>query len=141
MDIAALRADLARDEGLRLKPYTDTVGKLTIGYGRNLDDVGISEDEAAVMLTNDIAKVMVQLDSHLPWWQQMDPVRQRVLANMAFNLGINGLLGFKNTLILMESGQYEAAADGMAQSRWHRQVGPRALRLEFMMRTGKESAT
>ena len=140
MDIATLRADLTRDEGLRLKPYPDTVGKLTIGVGRNLDDVGISEDEAAILLTNDIANVMHHLDVALPWWQQMDPVRQRVLANLCFNLGISKLMEFKNTLILMESGRYEAAAEGLEQSRWHRQVGPRAQRLEFMMRTGKDPA-
>ena len=138
MDLALLRAELTRDEGLRLRPYTDTTGHLTIGVGRNLTDNGISEREAQVLLLNDIARVVEQLDHALPWWQGLDPVRQRVMANMAFNLGIASFLGFHNTIILIQSGRYDAAAAGMRSSLWARQVGPRAERLAAMMETGKE---
>lgn len=66
-----LKQDLVRDEGKRLKPYKDTVGKLTIGVGRNLDDVGISESEAMALLDSDIAAVFAELDRHVPWWRDM----------------------------------------------------------------------
>lgn len=135
-DMPTLLAELKRDEGVRLKPYTDTVGKLTIGVGRNLTDVGISEDECTALLQNDIAKVLAQLDRSLPWWRKLDPVRQRVLVNMAFNMGMTGLLTFKNTLAAVQSGSYTAAAAGMLASKWATQVGARAERLADMMRTG-----
>jgi lysozyme len=138
VDITKLKAELARDEGLRLKPYLDSVRKLTIGYGRNLTDVGISLEEAAYLLDADVARAVKDLDDALPWWIKLDEVRQRVLVNMAFNMGIFGLLGFTNTLNFMEMGMYEAAADGMLKSLWARQVGPRADRLAEMMRTGLE---
>lgn len=135
-DMPTLLAELKRDEGVRLKPYTDTVGKLTIGVGRNLTDVGISDDECTALLENDIAKVLAQLDRSLPWWRKIDPVRQRVLVNMAFNMGMTGLLTFKNTLAAVQSGSYAAAAAGMLASKWATQVGARAERLADMMRTG-----
>jgi lysozyme len=135
-DMPTLLAELKRDEGVRLKPYTDTVGKLTIGVGRNLTDVGISDDECTALLQNDIAKVLAQLDRSLPWWRKLDPVRQRVLVNMAFNMGMTGLLTFKNTLAAVQSGSYAAAAAGMLASKWATQVGARAERLADMMRTG-----
>lgn len=131
-----LLAELKRDEGVRLKPYTDTVGKLTIGVGRNLTDVGISDDECTALLQNDVARTVAALDKSLPWWRSLDPVRQRVLVNMAFNLGMAGLLTFKNTLSAMQSGAYAAAASGMLASKWAVQVGARAERLADMMRTG-----
>jgi lysozyme len=115
---ALLRTELARDEGVRLKPYRCSAGKLTIGTGRNLDDLGISQDENDVLLNNDLARVESELDSSLSWWRTLDPVRQRVLANMNFNLGIKRLLTFENTLPLIQNGQYEAAARGMLRSLW-----------------------
>lgn len=136
MDLAALAMELRRDEGVRLKPYKDSVGKLTIGVGRNLDDNGISQAECDLMLQNDIADHCAELDRKLPWWKGLDEVRQRVLANMAFNMGVAKLLGFKNTLALVESGDYAKAADEMLNSAWAKQVGLRATRLSGMMRTG-----
>ncbi|MDR5802124.1 glycoside hydrolase family protein [Caballeronia sp. LZ001] len=135
-DMPTLVAELKRDEGVRLKPYTDTVGKLTIGVGRNLTDVGISDDECTTLLQNDIDKTVAALDRTLPWWRNLNPVRQRVLVNMAFNMGMVGLLTFKNTLSAMQNGSYAAAAAGMLASKWATQVGARAERLADMMRTG-----
>lgn len=132
-----MRAELVRDEGLRLKPYKDTVGKTTIGIGRNLDDVGISRDEAYLMLTNDILRTSDSLDANLPWWKTLNEIRQRVLLNMAFNLGINSLLGFKNTLAMIQAGKYEEAAVGMLSSKWAGQVGARAQRLAEQMVKGE----
>ena len=143
MNIDNLEKETAA-EGLRLKPYRDSVGKLSIGIGRNLDDKGISNAEASVMLHNDIDEHCALLDKYLPWWRSLDEIRQRVIANMAFNMGIGPsaehptgkLLTFKNTLAAMERGDYEAAANGMSSSAWAKQVGIRATRLIEMMRSG-----
>lgn len=132
-----LLSELERDEGLRLKPYRDTVGKLTIGVGRNLDDVGISEEEARQLLANDVERTVAGLDAALPWWRQLDPVRGRVIVNMAFNVGVDGLLKFHNTLAAVQTGNYVGAANGMLSSRWATQVGERAKRLSAMMATGE----
>lgn len=131
-----MRSELIRDEAMRLKPYRDSVGKLTIGVGRNLDDVGISQVEAAQMLDSDIRRTADALDKALPWWRSLDEVRQRVILNMAFNLGVAGLLGFKNTLAAVQAGKYDDAAAGMLASKWARQVGDRARRLANMMVAG-----
>jgi len=145
VDENLIEEELIRDEGRRLKPYRDSMGKLSIGVGRNLDDKGISEIECAMLLKNDIAEHLALLDKYLSWWRQLDETRQRVIANMAFNMGIGPsaehptgkLLTFKNTLAAMERGDFAAAADGMSNSAWARQVGVRAARLVAMMRTGK----
>ncbi len=84
-DKIALAARLVREEGLRLKPYRDEVGKLTIGIGRNLEDVGISDSEANFMLGSDISRTEAGLDASLPWWRKLDDVRQSVMMDMAFN--------------------------------------------------------
>ncbi len=137
VDREKLRLELVRDEGLKLQPYKDTVGKLTIGIGRNLSDKGISEEEAYHLLENDIDEVLASLDKKLPWWRELDSVRQRVLANMAFNMGIATLLTFKQTLKAIKEKRWVDAADGMAQSKWANQVGKRAARLIRMMETGQ----
>ncbi|WP_237575959.1 glycoside hydrolase family protein [Mycetohabitans sp. B8] len=130
-----LLSELSRDEGRRLKPYLDTVGKTTIGVGRNLTDVGIADSECDLLLENDVLRSVTWLDRHLPWWRSLDAVRQRVIINMAFNLG-DKLLTFANTLAAMQRGDYAAAADGMLASKWATQVGTRAHRLASLMRTG-----
>ena len=131
-----LRQELIRDEGLRLKPYRCTQGKLTIGIGRNLDDNGISNEEAEILFNNDLRDVESDLDRGIPWWRVLSDARQRVLANMCFNMGLGTLLTFKNTLAAMEAGDYQKAAAGMRASLWARQVGPRADRLIKMMVEG-----
>ena len=133
MNRAQLIADLTRDEGLRLKPYKDTVGKTTIGIGRNLDDVGITKAEAEYLLENDIDKVAAQLTARLPWWQGLDEPRQRAVANMAFNLGIDGLLKFTATLAALRAGDNKAAAYHALNSKWAEQVGARAQRIAKLM--------
>ena len=103
----AMVRQLRLHEGERLKPYRCTAGKLTIGVGRNLDDRGITPEESAVLLSNDISLVEAQVFRALPWALTMNEVRQRVLIDMAFNLGIDGLLAFKRTLATMQSGSYQ----------------------------------
>jgi lysozyme len=130
-----LEEQLMRDEGVRLKPYRDSVGKLTIGVGRNLDDVGISHDEADVLLRNDIDRASAWLRTHFPWTLALDEVRRAALVNMAFNLG-GRLEGFVQLLARLEAGDYESAAKEMLDSAWAHQVGPRAVRLAEQIRTG-----
>lgn len=138
MNRAALKAQLVRHEGLRLKPYRDTVGKLTIGVGRNLDDVGITEDEARTLLDNDVARVESHIARVVPAFSSLDDVRQRVLVDMAFNLGVPGLLKFKAMLAAVEARDFFHAALEMIDSRWAAQVGQRATRLAAMMETGTD---
>ena len=131
-----LGEDLRRDEGVRTFPYTDTVGKLTIGVGRNLTDRGLTNGEIDYLLRNDIDAVIDDLDRRLPWWRTMSPNRRRVLANMCFNMGLGVLLTFKHTLANMERGNYTQAAAGMRASKWASQVGARAERLAVLMERG-----
>lgn len=136
MDIDAIKTELRRDEGLRLKPYRDSLGKLTIGVGRNLDDVGISDAEADALLDADVGRAVAGLDRALPWWRGLSEARQRALVNMAFNLGLPRLLGFKAMLADLESGDYAGAARAAIDSRWARQVGARAQRLAMILAEG-----
>lgn len=124
-------------EGRRTKPYKDTVGKWTIGIGFNLDDIGLLDDEMDVILRMRLGKLWLQLEKRLPGFLTLDVVRQLVLLDMAYNLGMDGLLKFRNTLALVQKKDYEKAADEMLNSKWARQVGSRARRLSAMMRTGK----
>lgn len=126
---------LVLHEGLRLKPYTDTVGKLTIGVGRNLTDVGISEEEAHVLLDHDLDQCVADLAT-FDWFHRLDAIRQRVLIDMRFNLGPSRFRAFKQTLAAVASGDYVKASDSMLKSKWSQQVGQRARTLARMMATG-----
>ena len=130
-----LKEILRRDEGVRFKPYRDTVGKLTIGVGRNLDDKGLSPAEVEFMLDNDIAEVRSQAAA-FHWFANLNAARQAVVLSMLFNLGFAGFLKFQRTIAAIESGRYADAATYMLESKWAGQVGQRAVRLAEMMRTG-----
>ncbi|UCR75307.1 lysozyme R [Alcaligenes phage vB_Af_QDWS535] len=137
-DMDMLR-ELRRDEGVVPYAYQDSLGYWTIGVGRLIDKRKggrLTDTEMDYLLGNDIMEKEAELDKALPWWRNMTPARQRVLLNMCFNLGLTKLLGFKNTLKAMESGDYQKAAAGMLDSLWARQVGQRAQRLATMMRNG-----
>ncbi|WP_296059597.1 glycoside hydrolase family protein [uncultured Amphritea sp.] len=136
MNQEKLIAQLKIDEGFRGKPYRCTAGKLTIGFGRNLDDVGVSVAEAEMMLSEDLKEAVPQLEA-LPHYRMLNDVRQNVLCNMAFNLGIPRLMMFKNMWSALAHRNYETAAAEMLNSRWARQVGERAERLAKEMRTGE----
>lgn len=136
-DFDTLRLQVIRHEGLKLKPYTDTVGKLTIGVGRNLTDKGLSHDEAMFLLDNDLQECVSDCLTW-PWFVTLDAIRQRVIVDMRFNLGPNRLRKFVTTLKLIEQGKYEQASRAMLKSLWAQQVGKRADRLAQMMATGNE---
>jgi lysozyme len=137
MKRATLRAQLIHSEGLRTKPYKDTVGKLTIGVGRNLDDKGITEEESLYLLDNDIDDAVDDAREVIgSIFDELDDVRQHVLIDMALNLGRNRLKGFRRMVEAVQALDFEEAGRQMLDSKWATQVGSRALRLERMMRTG-----
>ena len=134
--MATLDEQLLLHEGLHLKPYVDTVGKVTIGVGRNLTDVGLSLPEIGNLLADDIERAR-RLVQRFPWFNDLDMVRTKVLVDMAFNLG-GRLLGFKLFLAAVGRGDYTVASTEMLNSAWARQVPTRAARLATMMRTGRD---
>jgi lysozyme len=145
MTTPQLVSDLCRDEGYEAHAYTDSLGNLTIGVGHLLPkgtpfNTTWSDDQIEEALTDDIAKAESCLDASLPWWRDLDDVRQDVMVEMCFNLGIGGLLGFSFMLAQLKRGQYADAASAMLNSKWAKQVGQRAMRLADMMRTGERSA-
>lgn len=144
-------AQLMRDEGTRRAPdgthvaYRCPAGALTIGYGHNLDANPIegldalsciSEAQAREILTADAAAFAAALDEEIPWWRRLNAPRQAVLLNMAFNMGVDGLLKFKNTLRAVREMRWKDARDGMLASKWAGQVGRRASRLAEQMLKG-----
>jgi len=135
--VTDLQSQLIRDEGVRLKIYQDTVGKWTIGVGRNLSDDGISQSEAMMLLSNDIAATGKALQTAIPWSMALDDVRLGALTNMAFNMGVGGLLQFKNFLAAMQQGNWTEARNQMLDSKWAEQVGSRAQRLAIQVETGQ----
>lgn len=136
-----LLEQLRRDEGLRLTPYKDSRGIWTCGYGHNL----VAHDEKLAEITKEQAEQWLREDAEvaiqdvaysLPWSANLDDARRGVLENMAFNLGIKGLMGFHRTLNYVETGNYAAAAQEMLYSDWAKQVGARAERLSVQMKHG-----
>lgn len=138
VNLEKAKKQLILHESEELKLYKDTVGKYTIGIGRNLSDRGITKEESEFLFTTDYNLVIKELDRNLSWWKNLDEVRQRVLFDMCFNLGVTKLLAFKNTLEAIRTGRYDDAAAGMLNSLWAKQVKGRATRLANMMRTGKD---
>lgn len=146
MNIAKLKEELTLEEGERLIAYHDSKGILTCGIGHNciarpvegVLAVGdrITPEKEHELFIADCDDAIKELDDHLPWWAQLDDVRQNVLLDMCFNMGIKTLLTFHNTLAAIEEGDWELAVIGMRGSKWAHQVGKRAVRLENMMATG-----
>lgn len=131
---------LKGDEGVRSTVYSDSLGYATIGVGRLVDprktSVGLRDIEIDFLLQNDIDDRIEALGRALPWFQDLDDARKGVLLNMAFQLGVAGLLAFKNTLALVQKGDYKAAAAAMLDSKWAQQTYNRAKRLADQMATG-----
>ena len=136
LNMTELEREVASDEGFMPTPYRCTAGKLSIGYGTNIQD-GITRDEALLLMRHRLGKVVAALESRLPFWFKLTDDRRRVLANMGYQLGIGGLMGFRRMLAALERGDYEAAAGEMLDSKWARQDSPgRAQELAEMLRRG-----
>jgi lysozyme len=133
----ALIAQLITHEGRKRFAYMDTVGKVTVGVGRNLSDKGLSDDEILYLLNNDIDECVADLAT-FPWFAKLDAIRQRVMLDFRFNVGPKGLRGFPGLLRALEKGDYIDAAKHLRDSLWYRQVKTRGVRLVQMMRTGQE---
>ena len=131
-----LRELLIKHEGLRLKPYRDTVGKLTLGVGRNIEDIGITHDEAMMLLTNDIVRVTSEVEKTFGWFKSLDVVRQDAIHDMNFNVGLTRLQGFKKMLEALRVQNYSVAAKEALDSKWATQVGPRAKDIAIMLEKG-----
>jgi lysozyme len=143
MTTTHLAEDIKKDEGLRLKAYPDPISgrePWTIGYGYAgagvTPDTVWTQEQADDALTNMIAQVEGSLDKAFPWWRDMEDLRQDVLANMTYNMGIGGVSNFKHALSAMQAADYPTAADQMLDSQWAKQVPNRANRLATQMRTG-----
>ena len=131
---------IKRHEGLVLHAYKDHLGYLTIGYGRLVDQRrggGITQAEAEFLLQNDINGKLAELKRRLPWFDKLNDARKAVLLNMCFQLGIAGLMSFKNTLAKIEAGDYAGAASNMLKSKWAQQTPRRAQEMAKQMKTGQ----
>lgn len=128
---------IKKNEGFRSRLYKCPAGKWSIGYGRNLEDCGLSELEAEYLLKNDITCSKLELYTNFPWAGQLDNARKNVLIEMVFNMGISRFKGFKKMLAACQKGEWDKAADEMLDSQWHKQVKKRAETLAEIMRKGK----
>jgi lysozyme len=124
-------------EGFRSNVYTCSAGKKTCGYGRNLDDVGISEEEAEMLLKNDIYEATNQLLNAFPWMATFSDVRISAMINFTFNVGIGTVKTFTKSIDALKKEDFNLAADMMLDSRWAEQVGDRAIQITEQIRTGK----
>jgi lysozyme len=134
-----LVADLVQEEGEVLHVYKDSLGFLTLGVGRLVDKRkggGITKEESRFLLHNDIERVLIEMSHLFPWALEMTETRQRVLAEMLFQLGAKTLLDFKQTLGAMKTGRYLTAARGMRRSKWSTHSTARAERLAKLMEQG-----
>lgn len=135
MNIEQLKQDLIRDEGVRLNLYADSEGNPTIGIGRNLLSPGLSNDEVDYLLMNDINRVLEEI-SHIEGFESLTEPRQRVLAEMCFNMGINKLLGFHNMFKAIANGDMQLAHDEILNSAAARELPKRYARLAEMWLNG-----
>ena len=129
---------LRYQEGEVLHAYPDHLGYWTIGVGRLIDQRkggGISQAESGLLLSNDILNKERDLDQHITWWRDLSPVRRMAIVSMCFQMGINGLLNFKETLEHWEKGDYENAAKSALDSRWAKQTPIRAKEIAEMIRS------
>lgn len=121
MDLNKLKQSIRKSEALKLQLYKCPKGKLTIGYGHNLDN-GITLQVAELMLENDILNIKLELIDKIPFFKNLDDIRQNVLLEMAFNMGVPHLLEFKKTLQFMQKSDFINASIEMLNSQWHRDL-------------------
>lgn len=136
--MTTLEQMLIRHEGLKLKPYRCSKGKLTIGVGHNLDDNGITQEIAMVILRHDISTATADLLRAYPWAKNLSASRRDALINMVFNMGLPRFSTFKKMLAALKAGDYVRAHDEMLDSKWAAQVGDRALELAMIIKKGDQ---
>lgn len=136
MDFSQVKRLLKKHEGLSLSLYKCPAGKLTIGYGHNIEDRGISEEAAELLLEQDMMIAYKQVKNAVKCFEQLSEPRQYVLIDMCFNLGITKLMTFKKMLRALDGAEYAAAAKEMLNSKWAAQVKGRAVYLAGVMASG-----
>lgn len=129
IDVAV--AQIKLDEGFRAKPYLDSVGKSTFGYGCT----SITEPEAAVLLSNRVNDLLHSF-KQMDWWPMLNDARMAVILNLGYNVGVGGVLGFHDMIAAIRARDYKAAAAALLASKYATQVGERALRLAAVMEIG-----
>lgn len=135
-----IEEQLREDEGERLTAYQDTEGYWTIGIGVLIDarkGGGITKEESAMLFNNRLNAKVKELQSKFPQFKELDQVRQGVLLNMSYQLGVDGLLAFKKMLAAVSVRNWVEAARQMKDSKWYRQTTNRAERLIKQMQTGE----
>lgn len=161
IDLPKLDKQLILEEGLRLTPYKDTKGFLTVGVGRNLDANPLTPTEIAVCgsngraapithagamlcLHNDEDRAISALNEHATWWEGLDEIRARVMAILCFNMGWrsadgkHGLSTFVHFLLDMQEGAFDLAVADLRASLWYNETGDRGPRLVGMVRSGQD---
>jgi lysozyme len=133
MDLLKIKESIKKHEGLKLKPYLCPNKKLTIGYGRNLQDNGITVLEAEKLLETDLLNLKLELEDSINFFHKLDHIRQNVLIEMAYNMGVPKLLNFKNTLEYMRKGDFINASTEMLDSAWHRDF------IQYDLKDGKRN--
>jgi len=128
---------IEKNEGYRQFTYDCSAGKKTIGIGFNLDDVGLSLEESQVILGMRLNKIDSILDSSINIYHALNDERQAALCDMAYQMGVKGLLSFKRSIELLEKEEWNAAANEMLNSRWAKQTPNRAIRITNIIRTGE----
>lgn len=139
MNVQKLINELEDDEDTVLHAYKDSLGFLTIGTGRLIDKRrggGITKEESRYLLKNDIDRIHIALRARLPWFDDLSDTRKRALMNMAFQLGVNGLMRFRKMLAAIKAGDFEKAYDEALNSKWYKQTPNRALRVSIMIKEG-----
>lgn len=147
LDFEKLNEELDADEGLRLKVYDDATGlpigpgsvvkgHPTIGYGLALDVRGLTRDEAIYLRDSAVREKLSEL-SGLDWFAGLDDMRQQIIAEMAYQMGVDGVLGFTGMISAIRAKNYAKAAEEMLNSKWARQTPARAKRLAKRMQTGE----
>ena len=137
IDLNRLQKQLVIHEGLELKPYRCSADKLTIDVGRNIQEVGITEEEAMVLLANDIARCAGECTREFPWFLDLTPLRKEAVINLVFNMGMATFKKFKKTIAYLEAGNFELAGTELLDSNYARQVGQRSQDVANMLADGE----
>lgn len=132
-----LWARVKRDENCKLTPYQDTEGIWTVGYGHNCQTKRIRQEVAELLLKHDMEDAEHELVTALPWIEKLDEPRRAVFIDMCYNMGLRGLLSFKNTLAYAATGDWEKTAAGIRASKYYRQTKDRGERNAVQIETGE----
>ena len=133
----ALKDRVKRHEGLRLKPYECPKGKLTIGYGHNIEDNGIPRIVAEDLLDIDLLHAQNELFSNYPAYRWLSSGRKNALIDMAFNMGLPGLKNFKKMHKALSESDFDSAANEVLDSDYARQLPKRSLENSELIRNGE----